>query len=44
MNTVMRWRAKDRRRQRALPPEHTFSVTVLGIAILTVVVAVMFSV
>jgi len=27
-----------------LPPEHAFSVTGLGIAILTVVIAVMFSV
>jgi hypothetical protein len=43
-NTVLRWRAKDRRRQPGLPREHAFSVTVLGIAILTVVVAVMFSV
>jgi hypothetical protein len=43
-NTVMRWRAKDRRQQPGLPPEHAFSVTGLGIAILTVVVAVMFSV
>ncbi|HEX3464333.1 MAG TPA: hypothetical protein VHS78_09835 [Candidatus Elarobacter sp.] len=41
---MTRWRAKDRRRQRGLPPEHDFSVTGLGLAVLAVVVAVMFSV
>ncbi|HYW55125.1 MAG TPA: hypothetical protein VFF00_07480 [Candidatus Elarobacter sp.] len=43
-NTVGRWRAKDRRRERGLPPEHDFSVTGMGIAVICVVVAVMFSV
>jgi hypothetical protein len=43
-NTGMRWRAKDRRRERGWPPEYAFSVTGLGIAVLAVVIAVMFSV
>jgi hypothetical protein len=43
-NTVTRWRAKDRRRERGWAPEHAFSVTGLGIAVLAVVIAVMFSV
>jgi hypothetical protein len=43
-NTVTRWRAKDRRRERGWRPEHDFSVTGLGLAVLAVVVAVMFSV
>jgi hypothetical protein len=35
---------KDRRRERSLPREHAFSVTGIGIAVVCVVIAVMFSV
>lgn len=35
---------KDRRRERNLPPEHDFSVAGIGIAVVCVVIAVMFSV
>jgi hypothetical protein len=34
----------DRRRERSLPREHDFSVTGIGIAVVCVVIAVMFSV
>ncbi|HEY0613163.1 MAG TPA: hypothetical protein VGC96_00925 [Candidatus Elarobacter sp.] len=43
-NAVGRWKAKERRSARALPREHDFSVTGLGIAVICVVAAVMFSV
>ena len=35
---------KDRRRERSLPPEHDFSIAGIGIAVVFVVIAVMFSV
>jgi len=35
---------KDRRRDRDLPPEYDFSVTGIGISVICVVIAVMFSV
>ena len=35
---------KDRRRERDLPPEHDFSIAGIGIAVVCVVIAVMFSV
>jgi hypothetical protein len=37
-------RRRERRRERDLPPEHDFSVTGIGISVICVVVAVMFSV
>jgi hypothetical protein len=43
-NAGWRARAKDRRTGRALPREHDFSVTGLGVAVICVVAAVMFSV
>ncbi|GEM_PF-2600855 len=44
-NTADRRRSrKVRRRERSLPPEHDFSVTGIGIAVVCVVIAVMFSV
>jgi hypothetical protein len=43
-NAVERRRGKDRRRERRLPPEHDFSVVGMGIAVICVVIAVMFSV
>jgi hypothetical protein len=44
--TIAGWRlrAKERRQSKKLPPEHDFSATVLGIAVVCVVIAVMFSV
>ena len=43
-NTVGRWRArKNRRRDPALPREHDFTVAGLGISVICVVIAVMFS-
>ena len=35
---------KERRRERGLPPEHDFSIAGIGIAVVCVVIAVMFSV
>lgn len=44
-NTVGRRAArKDRRSERDLPPEHDFSVTGIGISVICVVIAVMFTV
>jgi len=44
-NAVGRWKArKDRRCAKALRPEHDFSVATVGIMVIGVVVAVMFSV
>jgi hypothetical protein len=43
-NAGWRLRAKDRRNGPALPREHDFSVTGLGVAVICVVAAVMFSV
>jgi hypothetical protein len=44
--TIAGWRtrAKDRRQNKKLPPEYDFSATVLGIFVVCVVIAVMFSV
>jgi hypothetical protein len=46
LTTLPGWRAraKERRRSKGLPPEYDFSGTTLGIAVVCVVVAVMFSV
>jgi len=41
--TIAGWRAKERRQKKRLPPEYDFSATVLGAAVVLVVVAVMFS-
>jgi hypothetical protein len=35
---------KDRRRERELAPEHDFSVAGIGISVICVVIAVMFSI
>jgi hypothetical protein len=43
-NAVGRRARKDRRRERDLLPEHDFSVAGIGISVICVVVAVMFSV
>jgi hypothetical protein len=43
-NAGWRWKTKNRRTGRTLPREHDFSVTGLGIAVICVVTAVMFSV
>ena len=44
-NAAGRWRiGKDRRRERELPPEYDFSVAGIGISVICVVIAVMFSV
>jgi hypothetical protein len=43
-NAIGRRARKDRRRERDLPPEHDFSVAGIGISVICVVVAVMFSV
>jgi len=42
--TIAGWRAKERRHNKKLPPEHDFSATVLGAAVVFVVIAVMFCV
>jgi hypothetical protein len=43
-NAIGRRARKDRRRERDLPPEYDFSVAGIGISVIAVVVAVMFSV
>jgi hypothetical protein len=42
--TIAGWRAKERRHNKRLPPEYDFSATVLGMAVVFVVIAVMFSI
>lgn len=43
-NAVGRRARKGRRRERELPPEYDFSVAGIGISVICVVVAVMFTV